>query len=343
MDGKHRYQGWTGAPVAVYRPANVHGIPLGIGAFELGIGHVDTISPTEAADFIPEIWAQSAIEILRSNIIATPRILRDTDVASFTVGDKLNIPYPGTLSASAKAFGTAYTLAQPSNADTITVELSNHQAVSVVIEDISRAQANQDLMARYANAAAIALAEKIETDVITELQTATNNVGTYGTDLSAAGLQAVWKAMTDNKAPEDGRTLIVSTKDAIALLGDTDLTNYFAFARSQAVSAGPQALGPVYGLDTFASQFITTDTGPNPDETKCVAFRRDGAIIAFRGLPDPPSGSGAVAANVADPQSGVVIRVVMAYRADLGGVQVTYEVLYGVSKLQEAKLLLVKS
>lgn len=306
---------------------------------------VDTISPTEAADFIPEIWAQSAIEILRANIVVTPRILRDSDVASFTVGDKLNIPYPGTLAASAKAFNTAYTLAQPSNADTITVELSNHQAVSIVIEDISRAQANQDLMARYGEAAAVALAEKVEGDVIAEIQTATNTDGTsaYGTDLSAATLQKVWKAMTDNKAPEDGRNLIVSTKDAIALIGDSDLTTYFAFAKSQAVSNGPSALGSVYGLDIFASQLIVTDTGPSPDETKNVAFRRDGAIIAFRGMPDPPAGSGAVAANVRDPQSGVVMRVVMAYRADLGGVQVTYEVLYGVKKLNEAKLLLVKS
>jgi hypothetical protein len=50
-----------------------------------------------------------------------------------------------------------------------------------------------------------------------------------------------------------------------------------------------------------------------------------------------------VAANVADPQSGVVMRVLMAYDARLGGVQITHEVLYGVKKLQEAKLLYLKA
>ena len=76
---------------------------------------------------------------------------------------------------------------------------------------------------------------------------------------------------------------------------------------------------------------------------KNVGFRRDGAMVAFRGLPEPPAGSGAVAANVQDPVSGVVMRVLMAYDARLGGVQITHEVLYGVKKLQEEKLLVIKA
>lgn len=380
-----------------------------------------TIDTTQAQYFIPEIWANSALSILRKTIVATPRVLRDSDVAAFTRGDVLHIPYPGTLAASAKAAGTEYTLAQPSGEAEVQVALNKHMAVSFVVEDIVRAQASQDVVARYVEAAAIALAEQIESDLIAELQTATSAVGEYGTDLSAATLRKAWKAMTDNKCPQDGRTLVMATSDAIALLGDSNLTSYFAFSRPQAIGGGGQALGSLYGFEAYASQFIseagasidlatsaavddiidtatahgfaaddvveftaltggaglstntpyyvisanlgattfqvsTTKGGAAVNFTtditagtvrslnrKNVAFRRDGAIVAFRGLPEPPPGSGAVAANVRDPESGVVLRSLMAYDARLGGVQVTLEALYGVKALDQNKLLLVKS
>lgn len=388
---------------------------------------VTSIDVTQAQFFIPEIWAQRAIEILRSQIVATPRILRDTDVAAFSVGDILHIPYPGILVSNNKAAQTDYSFQAPSGETEVQLTLNKHKEATFLVEDIVRAQQNQSVMDRYSEAAAIALAEAVETDVVTELQSATNTDGTssYGTDLSAAELRAAWKAMTDNKAPQSDRFALISTQDYITLLDDVDLQNYFAFSRPQAVSGAGgemagQALGNLYGFDVFSSQFIalagasqtgvtsanatdiitkaghgfaandvveftaltggaglvvgtqyfviatnltandfmvsatkggatvnhTTDITAGTVRTisrKNVAWRRDGAIAAFRGMPEPPPGSGAVSANVADPQSGVVLRVLMAYDNRAGGVQVTHEVLYGVKKLQEEKLLLIKS
>lgn len=301
----------------------------------------NTIDVTQAAPFIPEIWAQTALEILRSNIAVAPRVLRDTDVAAFQRGDVLHIPYPGTLAASDKAAGTEYTLAQPSGEADVQVPLNTHKAVSFVVEDIVRAQSNQDLIQRYSEAAAIALAEVIEAALIAEIGTAATNVGTYGTDLTAATLRSAWKKMTDAKAPEDGRTLVIHTKDWISLLDDSDLANYFAWNKTQAISASQ--LGSLFGFDTFASQLIVTDTVPAPDETDNIAFRRDAAMLAMRGLPDPPSNSGAAAATVRDPDSGMVLRSVMTYDGRLGGVQVTLEVLFGVKLLRDAKALIVRS
>lgn len=379
----------------------------------------DTINVTQAQYFIPEIWANTALPILRQNIVATPRVARDSDVAAFQRGDVLHVPYPGTLAASSKSAGTEYTLAQPTGETEVQVSLSNHEAVSFVVEDIVRAQANQDLMQRYSEAAAIALAEKVETDLITEMQGASNYIGSYGTDITASVVQTAWKTMTDNKAPQAGRNLLVSTSDAVAMIGDSTLKEYLAFSKPQAIANGPTALGSLFGFDTFSSQFIansatggtatieaddnvvttgaahglavddvieftslTGGTGASantqyfvisvPSSTtftfsatkggsavdvtvdasaapwqklnrKNIAWQRDGAIAAFRGLPEPPMNSGAVSANVQDPESGVVMRVLMAYDARLGGVQVTFEVLYGVKILQEAKLLGIKA
>lgn len=301
----------------------------------------NTIDTTQAQYFIPEIWANSALEILRSNIVVAPRVTRDTDIASFGQGDILHIPYPGTLSASAKSAGTEYTLAQPANETEVQVTLDQHYAVSFVVEDITRAQANQDVMARYAEAAAIALAENIESALLAELVTNTTGaVGTYGTDLDYADFLATKKKMTDNKCPSDGRSMIISTKDTVSLLGDSALSAYFANSQTAGVSEG--SLGRIAGFDVFESQLVPT-AAATPLQTKNMAFRRDGVILAMRGLPEPPAGSGAVAANVRDPQSGLVLRSLMAYDARLGGVQVTIEALYGVKTLDAKKVLLVKS
>lgn len=300
-----------------------------------------TIGTTQAQYFIPEIWAQTAIPILRSNIVVAPRVTRDTDVAAFTRGDILHIPYPGTLAASAKAAGTQYVLAQPSNESEVQVSLSQYQAVSFIIEDIVRAQENMDLIAVYSTAAAIALAEQLETYLFTTLSAGTTApVGTAGTNLSAATLQTVWKTLTDLKVPQDNRNLVISTKDQIALLADTALTNYFAFSQTRAESAAD--LGDLYGLHTFSSQLVPTVAG-TPVETDNFAWRSDGIILAMRGLPEPPPHTGAVAANVRDPLSGIVMRVVMAYDAAYGGVRITMELLYGAAVLQQAKVLKVKS
>jgi coat protein Gp5 len=302
----------------------------------------NTIDVTQAQYFIPEIWANTALDILRSKIFVAQRVLRDTDVASFTTGDVLHIPYPGTLAASAKSAGTEYTLAQPSGEAEVQVTLNQHYAVSFVVEDIVRAQANQDVMSRYSEAAAIALAENIEAALIGEIDNNTSNaVGTYGTDLTAAILRSAWKAMTDAKAPEDQRHMLINTKDWIALLDDSDLANFFAWQRPEAFSRA--LVDNLYGFEVGASQLIVTNTVPAPDETTNIAWRTDGAILAMRGLPEPPAGSGAVAANVRDPESGLVMRSLMGYDTRLGGVQVTLEVLYGVKTLKAEKCLVVKS
>ena len=373
----------------------------------------NTIDTTQAQYFIPEVWANEALAILRQNIVATPRVARDSDVASFTRGDILHVPYPGTLAASDKSAGTEYTLAQPSGETEVQVTLNKHKAVSFVVEDIARAQSSQDILARYSQAAAISIAETIESDLIAEMQGGTYKSGSYGTDIDAAALRTGWKTMTDNKCPQDGRSVILSTTDSIAILGDSSLANFLQLSRPTATAEGPQAIGNLYGFDLFPSQFITeAGTGvalANPsanaddiiDTSTAHGFAADDVVeftaltggaglststqyyvisanlgaqtfqvsatkggaavnfttditagsvrsinrknVAFRGLPEPPAGSGAVAANVMDPASGVVMRVLMAYDARLGGVQVTYEVLYGVKRLDEAKLLMLKA
>ena len=158
------------------------------------------VTRTSASMFIPQVWANTALEVLRSNIFLAKMVTRDTDVAPFQVGDTLNIPFPGTFVANTKAANTPVTLQVPTGTTTQVV-LSNHREASFLIEDALRALQNQDVMQRYITAAIVPIAEQIESDLFGLYTSFTNTTGTGGTNLTMSTLLATRKLMNDNKVP----------------------------------------------------------------------------------------------------------------------------------------------
>jgi len=289
--------------------------------------------------FIPEIWANEALEILRSNIVLAPLVTKDTDVASFQVGSKLHIPYPGTLVANDKATNSSVTKQVPTSTDT-TVTLNKHKEATFLIEDFTRAQANPVLMQSYISAQIVALAEQVETDLISTYSSFSGTLGTTATDLSAATLRAVNKKFTDNKIQRGNRHLVISTKDTAALLADASLSNFFAYnSGGRGDITNGLVASDLYGLKIHESQLVPLVT----TSTKNLAFDPGAIILASRALPEAPAGTGVHQAVVTDPTSGLVLRVSMSYNADNLGVQVTMDVLYGVSKLRDEKGFVVLS
>jgi len=298
------------------------------------------ITTATAAAFIPEIWANRALEVLRANVVLAKLVTKDTDVAAFQFGDVLHIPYPGTFTAQDKAANTAVTLQTPTGGADLSVTLNKHKEVSFLIEDPARAQSNQELMDRYIMAAVPALGEAIESDLFALYSGLSTSVGTSGTDISAATIRSARKVLNDKRVPLSRRHLVVSPKDEIALLGDTDLATYFANARSEAIAQG--AIGELYGFTIWMSQLVPVVTG-TPNSTKNLAFHPEFSILAMRSLPEPPAGSGVRSVSLRDPESGLVIRVTSAYNPTYLGVQVTLDVLYGVAELRDAAGVVVLS
>jgi len=294
------------------------------------------INNTVALPFIPEIWANTALEVLRANIVLAPLVTKDSDVASFTVGSKLHIPYPGTFVANDKATNTPVTKQTPTSTDT-TVTLNKHKEVTFLIEDFTRAQANPVAMQAYMQAAIPPLAEQVETDLFALYSSFTGSVGTSGTDLSAAAIRAVNKKFTDNKIVRGNRNIVISTKDTAALLADSSLQQFFAFNEG---ARGDVTTGLVtdnlYGVRIHESQLVPVVAG-TPNSTKNLALDPGAIIMAVRSLPDAPAGTGAAQAVVKDPVSGLVLRVTLSYSADNLGVQCTTDILYGVAKLRDEK------
>lgn len=296
---------------------------------------------TIGAGFLPQVWANVALEVLRANIVMAPLVTKDTDVATFQVGNTLHIPYPGTFTANAKATNTPVTLQTPTGTDT-TVTLNKHYEASFLVEDFTRAQANPIIMQSYITAQTVALAEQVENDIIATYSSFSTSVGTSGTDLSAATLRTVAKTLTDKKVAKGNRHLLLSTKDVVALQADSTLANFFAYndARDGVVTQG--TLPNIYGLNLHESQLVPVVAG-SPNSTKNLAFDPGAIILASRSLPEAPQGSGVEQHVIQDPVSGIVLRITMGYDKANLGVQVTIDVLYGVSKLRDEKAAIVLS
>lgn len=292
--------------------------------------------------FIPEIWANEALEILRSNIVMAPLVTRDTDITNaFSVGSKLHIPYAGTLVANDKTTNTSVTKQVPTSTDT-TVTLNKHKEATVLVEDFTAAQANPVLMQSLIRAQIVALAEQVETDLIATYASFSGTLGTSGTDLTAATVRAVNKKFTDNKIQRGNRHLLLATKDSTALMADANLAQFFAYNAGRGELTNGQITSDLYGVSIHESQLVPVVTG-TPNSTKGLAFDPGAIILASRRLPDAPQGTGAVQSVVTDPVSGLALRVTMSYNADNLGVQVTMDTLYGVSKLRDEKGFVVLS
>lgn len=300
----------------------------------------DIITSTEAAAFIPEIWANEGLEILRNNIVMAPLVTQDTDLAVAQVGDTLHISNPVAFKANDKVEGAPVTLQKATATETL-VKLDKHKEATILVEDYARTMAMPSLMTTYQQAQIVALAEAVETDLISTYSSFSGSVGTAGTDLDAAALRAINKKFTDNKVPRGNRHLLISTKDSMALQGDATLQNFFAVneAARKDVSNGLIASN-IYGTSLHESQLVPEVAGAgdgDPTTTNNFAFDPGAVMLASRPLAAAPVGAGAAQATVTDPASGIVLRVTMSYNPDQLGVQITYDILYGVAKLRDEK------
>jgi hypothetical protein len=214
------------------------------------------VTAARTAGFIPQVWAQEGLRVLRSRLTLGARVRRDIDFVPRSFGETITVPYPGTFNAPKKsATGTVST--QPSyGGASVSVTLNTHRATDILIQDVARAQGSPMLMENYIRSAIIAIAEAIEQDIIAQAMQLTSSVGSAGTDLTAAIMRSAMRTLNANKIDSEERFFVFSPKDHAAILGDSTLANYFAYAQQSGVRQGDEkAVGPnIYGFTPYMSQ-----------------------------------------------------------------------------------------
>jgi hypothetical protein len=191
-----------------------------------------------------------------------------------------------------------------------------------------------DLLRLYMQPAIVALAERVESDLLNLAPqfTANSPLGLTGTPLTEAVVDSAETALFTAKVPAaEAKYLVV---DATAY---SDLRQIPRFSEYQtAGEAGLRALvdgsvGKLKDFFVFRSQFVNK-TGSGPVTTNNIAFSRNAVGLVIRRLPQPLPGTGAIAEYAEMANFGV--RVVMSYQPNTLAQQFTVDILYGVAVLR---------
>lgn len=296
---------------------------------------------TTNAVFIPTIVAQKALGAFAGYMNLAKTVSRDFEWTPATMGQVIRIPKRGTLSANAKVAGNDVTVQAPTATD-VAVTLNQHWEVTMQIDDVTKVLENQDTLNGYAEDAAIALAEKVET-VIASLHPSVTSSVTFDTTSATTkenSFLTVRERMALNKIPLSERKYAYLHPTVITELLQIDrFTRADAYGKSGIIAEG--ALGRIGGIDVFESQLVQTSGSPVAYHN--LVYTKNAIVLAARPLPAVPAGYGAVSTVVQDPDTNMGLRVVSSYDPNKLAMQVTLDVLFGASLLDERRIVELES
>ncbi len=213
--------------------------------------------------FIPEQWAQEGLAIMEENMVAANLVHRDfeNEVADF--GDVVNTRRPGTFRISRKRDGTTLTQ-QDASATNVQVPLDQWFYTSFVIKDGEASKSFQDLVDIYLRPGMQTIARAVDRAVLGRchnfLRAPANRVGRLENLTSVNSKDFLLEArevLNVNKAPTDGRSLVLAPASETALLKNEMFLK--ANERGDGGTALENAeLGRILGFATYMDQNVNS-------------------------------------------------------------------------------------
>jgi hypothetical protein len=258
---------------------------------------------------------------------------RDYEPALAQSGDTINVPIPPTLVASnISEGGTVVT--QNADVGNAQIVLNTHAEATFQIPDVTKVLAVPDLLKLYMQPAVVALAEKIESDLLGLYPQFTANPpqGTAGSAITEGSIDAAETALFNAKVPAAEPKYLVVSGETYSQLRQIQRFSEFQTSGDAGLRALVEgSVGKIKDFFVFRSQFVAK-TGSAPVTTQNVAFARNALGLVMRRLPQPLPGTGAIAEYGELGNFGM--RVVMSYQPNTLAQQFTVDVLYGVGVLR---------
>lgn len=268
------------------------------------------IGATAGSVFRPNVWSKEVLMFAKENLVLLPLIKHyDQDVKAG--GQTLEIPNVSAITANLKAQNTVVTLNYNTETKT-TITLDQHYESSFLVEDLVATQSNYNTRSDYTQAAAYAIAEKVDSIIATAMTSAFTGYGAYGTALNDNLILTVNRYISENKAPRSDRSIVVHPK------GEAELLAIDKYVRYDALGVGGNAnsikngkIGEIYGAEVFMSQnLVYLDTAT--DEYSSLFFHKEAFAIAMQQEP----------------------RTQAQYKQEHLGWLVTVDVLFGLKQLR---------
>ena len=291
------------------------------------------ITSANVANAIVKLVAVDALPALMGNLVMGNLVNRDYEPTLAQAGDTVNIPIPPTLVANNIAEGGTVQTQNPSLGNAQIV-LNTHAEATFQIPDVTKVLVVPDLLKLYMQPAVVALAERIETDLLNLYSqfSANEPVGAAGLPLTESSIDAAETALFAAKVPSSaGKYLVVDPATYSTLRQIPRFSEFYTAGDAGLRALVDGAVGKMKDFFIFRSQFVSR-TGSAPVLTHNVAFARDAMGLVIRRLPQPLPGTGAIAEYAEMGNFG--IRVVMSYQPNTLAQQFTVDVLYGVAVLR---------
>jgi hypothetical protein len=290
-----------------------------------------TITSANVANAIVKLVAVDALPALVSNLVMGNLVNRDYEPTLANAGDTVNVPIPPTLVANNIAEGGTVQAQNP-NLGNAQIVLNTHAEATFQIPDITKVLAVPDLLKLYMQPAVVAIAERIESDILNLYSQFSSNtaVGTAGVALTEAIVDQAETALFQAVA---SKYLVVDPVSYSAMRQIPRFSEYYSSGDAGLRALVDGAVGKIKDFFVFRSQLVQK-TGSGPVNTHNLAFSRDAIGLVVRRLPQPLPGTGAIAEYAEMGNFG--IRVVMSYQPNTLGQQFTVDVLYGTAVLRNA-------
>src|SRR3954451_6330632 len=160
------------------------------------------ITSANVANAIVKLVAADALPALVGNLVMGNLVNRDYEPSLAQAGDSVNVPIAPQLVANNLAEGGTVSPQNPSMGNAQIV-LNTHAEATFQIPDITKVLAVPDLLKVYMQPAVVAIAEKIETDLLSLYAQFTSNtaVGVGGTPITETTIDAAETALFLAKVP----------------------------------------------------------------------------------------------------------------------------------------------
>jgi coat protein Gp5 len=300
------------------------------------------VTSANVANAIVKLVAVDALPALMGNLVMGNLVNRDFEPTLGQAGDTVNVPIPPVLVANNLAEGGTVQAQNP-NLGNAQIVLNTHAEATFQIPDVTKVLAVPDLLRLYMQPAVVALAEKIESDLLSTYASFTANapVGTPGVAITEAIVDGAETALFQAKVPASEPKYLVADAATYSQLRQIPRFSEFQTAGE----AGLRALvdgtvGKIKDFFVFRSQFVQK-TGSGPATTNNLGFARSALGLVMRRLPQPLPGTGAIAEYAELGNFGM--RVVMSYQPNTLAQQFTVDVLYGVGVLRNSFGIQVRS
>jgi hypothetical protein len=286
------------------------------------------MTSANAAQAIPKVVAPIALAALFPNFVMAGLVNRNYDAALAQAGDTVNVPIAPNLVANNIAEAGVVTNQNPSLGNAQIV-LNTHEEATFQIPNVVQALAAPDLIATYLQPAVIAIAEKIEADLLSlyPLLTFNASVGTANSTMTEATIDSAETALFAARMPDSTPKYGVVSANTYS-----SMRQISRFSEQRMTGTGAAIYTGTVGVLKNVTFVRSQKVALVGSTTNNMVFGQDAFCLVTRQLPSIIQGTGAVSSTT--NFGGFGLRVVMSYNPNTLGQQFTVDVLYGVGVLR---------